>query len=106
MLDSCPFSWSSSRHEPEGRKASCLSPPLTREQNTDDNGHGTHTAATAAGDTVGVDNTTIPVAVKCLDRNSQGTWSGVMAAIDWGMYYPSCPLTYIARPLVSPTAPY
>ncbi|KAK8114582.1 hypothetical protein PG999_006651 [Apiospora kogelbergensis] len=49
----------------------------------DDNGHGTHTAATAAGNTVGVDNTTIPVAVKCLDKNSSGTWSGVMAAIDW-----------------------
>ncbi|KAK8049627.1 hypothetical protein PG994_011357 [Apiospora phragmitis] len=49
----------------------------------DDNGHGTHTAATAAGNTVGVDNTTIPVAVKCLDKNSAGTWSGVMAAIDW-----------------------
>ncbi|KAK6842019.1 hypothetical protein PG987_002879 [Apiospora arundinis] len=49
----------------------------------DDNGHGTHTAATAAGNTVGVDNTTVPVAVKCLDKNSSGTWSGVMAAIDW-----------------------
>ncbi|KAK8056209.1 Subtilisin-like protein [Apiospora rasikravindrae] len=49
----------------------------------DDNGHGTHAAATAAGNTVGVDNTTIPVAVKCLDKNSAGTWSGVMAAIDW-----------------------
>ncbi|KAK8089007.1 peptidase S8/S53 domain-containing protein [Apiospora hydei] len=52
-------------------------------QDDDDNGHGTHAAATAAGNTVGVDNTTIPVAVKCLDKNSAGTWSGVMAAIDW-----------------------
>lgn len=52
-------------------------------QDDDDNGHGTHTAATAAGNTVGVDNTTVPVAVKCLDKNSSGTWSGVMAAIDW-----------------------
>ncbi|KAK7970635.1 hypothetical protein PG988_009708 [Apiospora saccharicola] len=49
----------------------------------DDNGHGTHTAATAAGNSVGVDNTTIPVAVKCLDKNSAGSWSGVMAAVDW-----------------------
>ena len=65
-------------------------------QNADDNGHGTHTAATAAGNTMGVDNTTIPVAVKCLDSGSKGTWSGVMAAIDWGMYSastaPSTPL--------------
>ncbi|KAK9415290.1 putative Peptidase S8/S53 domain-containing protein [Seiridium unicorne] len=40
--------------------------------------------ATAAGNVVGVDNTTTPIAVKCLDKNSSGSWSGVMAAIDWG----------------------
>ncbi|KAK6216286.1 hypothetical protein LQW54_003677 [Pestalotiopsis sp. IQ-011] len=51
--------------------------------NTDENGHGTHTCATAAGNTVGVDNTTTPIAVKCLDKNSSGTWSGILAAIDW-----------------------
>ncbi|ETS87191.1 hypothetical protein PFICI_01019 [Pestalotiopsis fici W106-1] len=53
--------------------------------NTDENGHGTHTCATAAGNTVGVDNTTTPIAVKCLDKNSSGTWSGILAAIDWAV---------------------
>ncbi|KAK9783387.1 putative Peptidase S8/S53 domain-containing protein [Seiridium cardinale] len=53
--------------------------------NTDENGHGTHTCATAAGNVVGVDNTTTPIAVKCLDKNSSGSWSGVMAAIDWAV---------------------
>ncbi|KAI1846686.1 hypothetical protein JX266_007259 [Neoarthrinium moseri] len=53
--------------------------------NNDENGHGTHIAATAAGNTVGVDNSTIIVAVKCLDKNSVGTWSGILAAIDWAV---------------------
>ncbi|KAI1862965.1 hypothetical protein JX265_009011 [Neoarthrinium moseri] len=53
--------------------------------NNDENGHGTHIAATAAGNTVGVDNSTTIVAVKCLDKNSVGTWSGILAAIDWAV---------------------
>ncbi|KAF3016111.1 hypothetical protein E8E14_003036 [Neopestalotiopsis sp. 37M] len=58
---------------------------IDKSPNTDENGHGTHTCATAAGNTVGVDNTTTPIAVKCLDKNSSGTWSGILAAIDWAV---------------------
>ncbi|KAI0125611.1 peptidase S8/S53 domain-containing protein [Xylariales sp. AK1849] len=72
-------------HEQFGGRATWGANFIDGSPNTDENGHGTHTAATAAGNTVGVDNTTIPVAVKCLDKTSAGTWSGIIAAIDWAV---------------------
>ncbi|KXJ96038.1 putative alkaline protease 1 [Microdochium bolleyi] len=53
--------------------------------NVDDNGHGTHIAGIIAGETIGVDSTTVPVAVKVLDANSTGTWSGVIAGVNWAV---------------------
>ncbi|KAI1457370.1 subtilisin-like protein [Annulohypoxylon moriforme] len=54
-------------------------------QDVDDNGHGTHTAATVGGNTVGVDNSTRLIAVKVLDENSSGAWSGMIAGIQWAV---------------------
>ncbi|KAI0378069.1 subtilisin-like protein [Hypomontagnella monticulosa] len=51
----------------------------------DDNGHGTHTAATVGGNTVGVDNSTRLIAVKVMDHTSSGSWSGLIAGIDWAV---------------------
>ncbi|KAI1208007.1 subtilisin-like protein [Annulohypoxylon truncatum] len=58
---------------------------ITGSQNIDDNGHGTHTAATVGGNTVGVDNSTKLIAVKVLDQNSSGAWSGMIAGIQWAV---------------------
>ncbi|KAH8676129.1 peptidase S8/S53 domain-containing protein [Xylariales sp. PMI_506] len=72
-------------HEEFGGRAVWGANFIDKSPDIDENGHGTHTAATSVGNTVGVDNSTIPVAVKCLDKNAVGTWSGVMAAIDWAV---------------------
>ncbi|MFJ9753165.1 S8 family peptidase [Streptomyces chartreusis] len=49
----------------------------------DGNGHGTHVAATVAGNTYGVAKKANIVAVRVLDNNGSGTISGVIAGIDW-----------------------
>jgi subtilisin family serine protease len=54
----------------------------------DDNGHGTHVAGTAAAKdnsigVVGVAPGARLWAVKVLDRRGSGSWSGVIAGIDW-----------------------
>ncbi|KAI2463601.1 subtilisin-like protein [Annulohypoxylon bovei var. microspora] len=54
-------------------------------QDIDDNGHGTHTAATVGGNTVGVDNSTTLIAVKVLDQDSSGSWSGIIAGVQWAV---------------------
>jgi subtilisin family serine protease len=51
--------------------------------NTDCNGHGTHVSATIGGATYGVAKNVNLVAVKVLDCNGSGAWSGVIAGIDW-----------------------
>ncbi|KAG9236440.1 putative cuticle-degrading protease [Amylocarpus encephaloides] len=50
---------------------------------TDEYGHGTHCAGTAAGKTYGISKKAKIVAVKVLDRNGSGTYSGVIAGIQW-----------------------
>ena len=52
-------------------------------QDTDEYGHGTHCAATAAGKTYGISKKANIVAVKVLDKSGSGTYAGVIAGIQW-----------------------
>jgi subtilisin family serine protease len=49
----------------------------------DCNGHGTHVAGTVGGATYGVAKAVSLVAVRVLDCTGSGSWSGVIAGIDW-----------------------
>jgi subtilisin family serine protease len=49
----------------------------------DCNGHGTHVAGTVGGSRYGVAKRVHLVAVRVLDCGGSGTWSGVIAGIDW-----------------------
>jgi subtilisin family serine protease len=49
----------------------------------DCNGHGTHVAGTVGGATYGVAKAVKLVAVRVLDCGGSGTWSGVIAGMDW-----------------------
>lgn len=52
--------------------------------NGDDcNGHGTHVAGTTGGTTYGVAKAVAFKAVRVLDCGGSGTWSGVIAGMDW-----------------------
>ncbi|NTX98915.1 S8 family serine peptidase [Deinococcus sp. JMULE3] len=51
--------------------------------NTDCNGHGTHVAGTTGGSWAGVAKGVRLVAVKVLGCSGSGTWSGVIAGINW-----------------------
>lgn len=53
--------------------------------NTDGNGHGTHTASTAAGSKYGVAKKATLVAVKVLGADGSGTNSGVISGMDWAV---------------------
>jgi subtilisin family serine protease len=50
---------------------------------SDCNGHGTHVAGTTGGATYGVAKAVTLVAVRVLGCNGSGTWSRVVAGIDW-----------------------
>jgi aqualysin 1 len=54
-----------------------------RGSGTDCNGHGTHVAGTIGGTTWGVAKDVTLVAVRVLDCRGSGTYSGVIAGIDW-----------------------
>jgi subtilisin family serine protease len=49
----------------------------------DCNGHGTHVSGTVGGKKYGIAKKTRLVAVRVLDCNGNGTWSGVIAGVDW-----------------------
>jgi subtilisin family serine protease len=49
----------------------------------DCNGHGTHVAGTVGGSTYGVAKNVNLVAVRVLNCSGSGTWSGVIAGLDW-----------------------
>ncbi|HEX8671688.1 MAG TPA: S8 family peptidase, partial [Longimicrobium sp.] len=49
----------------------------------DCNGHGTHVAGTAGGSTYGVAKGVTLVGVRVLDCNGSGSWSAVIAGVDW-----------------------
>jgi subtilisin family serine protease len=49
----------------------------------DCNGHGTHVAGTVGGATYGVAKAVSLVAVRVLGCDGSGTWSGVIAGVDW-----------------------
>jgi subtilisin family serine protease len=49
----------------------------------DDNGHGTHTAGTVGGVSYGVAKNVKLVAVKVLDATGSGSYSQVIAGINW-----------------------
>lgn len=49
----------------------------------DCNGHGTHVAGTVGGSTHGVAKSVTLVPVRVLDCTGSGTWSGVVAGLDW-----------------------
>ena len=50
---------------------------------TDCNGHGTHVAGTVGGETYGVAKEVSLVPVRVLDCDGSGSWSGVIAGLDW-----------------------
>jgi subtilisin family serine protease len=56
---------------------------ITGESNDDLNGHGTHVAGTVGGNTYGIAKKATLVAVKVLGKSGSGTWSGIIAGIDW-----------------------
>jgi subtilisin family serine protease len=49
----------------------------------DCNGHGTHVAGTIAGSTYGVAKAALPRGVRVLDCNGSGSYSAIIAGVDW-----------------------
>jgi oryzin len=72
-------------HTQFGGRASWGANFVTGSANTDENGHGTHCAGTAAGSTYGVAKKAALTAVKVLDANGAGAISGVISGIQWAV---------------------
>jgi subtilisin family serine protease len=71
-------------HADFGGRATVGFDAFTDGQNGQDcNGHGTHVAGTVGGTTWGVAKNVSLVAVRVLDCGGSGTWSGVVAGMDW-----------------------
>ena len=50
---------------------------------SDCNGHGTHVTGTVGGSTYGVAREAALVSVRVLGCDSRGSWSGIIAGLDW-----------------------
>jgi subtilisin family serine protease len=73
-------------HSEFGGRATFGFDAFTDGQNGNDcDGHGTHVAGTVGGATYGVAKGVSLVAVRVLDCGGSGTWSGVVAGIDWAV---------------------
>jgi subtilisin family serine protease len=71
-------------HSEFGGRASIGNDTVGDGQNGNDcNGHGTHVAGTVGGSTYGVAKAVTLVAVRVLNCSGSGSWSGVIAGIDW-----------------------
>ncbi|MEU3078695.1 S8 family serine peptidase [Streptomyces laurentii] len=70
-------------HEDFGGRATWGVNTTTDKINTDCNGHGTHVAGTTAGSSYGVAKDAHLVAVKVLRCDGTGSFSGVIAGVDW-----------------------
>ena len=66
-----------------GRAASGFTSINDGNGTNDCNGHGTHVAGTVGGTVYGVAKSASLVAVRVLDCGGSGTWSGVIAGMDW-----------------------
>jgi aqualysin 1 len=73
----------SAHEEFEGRVAKGYSAIKGGTGTEDCNGHGTHVAGTIAGKTYGVAKKATIVPVRVLGCSGQGSWSGVIAGLDW-----------------------
>ena len=71
-------------HTEFGGRASIGTDTVGDGQNGNDcNGHGTHVSGTVGGQTYGVAKGVRLVAVRVLNCSGSGSWSGVIAGIDW-----------------------
>ncbi len=71
-------------HNEFGSRAAIGADTVGDGQNGNDcNGHGTHVAGTLGGATYGVAKGVSITAVRVLNCSGSGTWSGVIAGIDW-----------------------
>lgn len=71
-------------HTDFGGRASVGFDAFTDGQNgLDCNGHGTHVAGTIGGNVYGVAKNTSLIAVRVLDCSGSGSYSGVIAGVDW-----------------------
>ncbi|MGH3648495.1 MAG: S8 family peptidase [Micromonosporaceae bacterium] len=71
-------------HNDFGGRASYGTDTVDGDNNADDcHGHGTHVAGTVGGTAHGVAKEVSLVGVRVLDCNGSGSWSGVIAGIDW-----------------------
>ncbi|KAF9951882.1 hypothetical protein BGZ65_005680 [Modicella reniformis] len=71
------------KHKEFGSRAKWGANFITNSTDTDENGHGTHVAGTIGGTTYGVAKKVSLVGVKVLDASGSGTFSSVIAGIDW-----------------------
>lgn len=73
-----------STHEQFGGRVASGYTAIVDGRGTDDcNGHGTHVAGTVGGTTWGMAKGVTLVPVRVLDCSGSGTWSGVIAGLDW-----------------------
>lgn len=68
-----------------GRVVSGYFDPFIATSTNDGDGHGTHVAGTVGGTKYGIAKAINLIAVKVLDDNGSGTYSGIIAGLDWAV---------------------